>query len=209
MTGRAGALCGAILFCALLLGVHVSADPAADPRAAEARAMAGRLAAELRQALGRALERGGPAAALQVCADRAQVLTARIARRSGWSVRRVSLRERNPQDRPDAWEARVLRKFEAARGQGRPAAKLEYWEEVTQADRTYFRYMRAIPAGPACMPCHGPTDRIAPEIKRLLSREYPHDRATGCLPGGIRGAFSLRIPVPAGRSPSPGEGDKP
>jgi len=77
---------------------------------------------------------------------------------------------------------------------------------VVQADGPYFRYMRAIPASSFCVTCHGPPNRIDPKLGELLRRQYPHDRATGFLPGMIRGAFSLRKPLRPGPRPTTSRG---
>ncbi|MFN2315611.1 MAG: DUF3365 domain-containing protein, partial [Gemmatimonadales bacterium] len=54
-----------------------------------------------------ALERGGPSAAIAFCADSAQVRSARHAA-EGVTLRRVSERVRNPENRPDERERRLL-----------------------------------------------------------------------------------------------------
>ena len=50
-----------------------------------------------------------------------------------------------------------------------------------------FRFMKAIPAGPVCLACHG--TELSPEVSQVLAELYPQDRARGYSPGDIRGAF--------------------
>jgi len=46
-----------------------------------------------------------------------------------------------------------------------------------------------------CVNCHGDSASLAPEIKERIARDYPADRATGYLPGQIRGAVSVKRPL--------------
>jgi hypothetical protein len=55
--------------------------------------------------------------------------------------------------------------------------------------------MKALPVQPVCVNCHGDAANLAPEIKERIAREYPADRATGYLPGQIRGAVSVKRPL--------------
>ena len=57
------------------------------------------------------------------------------------------------------------------------------------------RLMKAQVTGGLCLVCHGKT--IDPEVAKLLDQYYPSDTARGYGPGEIRGAFSLRRPLPA------------
>ncbi|MGV6851130.1 MAG: c-type heme family protein [bacterium] len=63
-----------------------------------------------------------------------------------------------------------------------PATKTEQQNGITT-----FRFMKAIPAGRACMACHGQSINhgLASKIQQL----YPQDQATGYQPGDIRCAF--------------------
>ncbi|MDZ4097730.1 MAG: DUF3365 domain-containing protein [Methylophilaceae bacterium] len=60
------------------------------------------------------------------------------------------------------------------------------------AGGSWFHYMRAIPTQPQCLQCHGSLEQIAPNVRALLSAEYPADRATGYSAGDIRGAISIK-----------------
>jgi hypothetical protein len=42
-----------------------------------------------------------------------------------------------------------------------------------------------------CVACHGQPKQLAPGVQARLSRDYPHDKATGYLPGQLRGALSI------------------
>jgi len=57
----------------------------------------------------KALKSGGPAHAIQVCAEKAPSIAQQLSTETGWMVKRVSLKVRNKQTAtPDAWETKVL-----------------------------------------------------------------------------------------------------
>jgi hypothetical protein len=39
-----------------------------------------------------------------------------------------------------------------------------------------------------CLSCHGDLNTISPEVKEVLKKEYPQDRATGYKINDLRGA---------------------
>ena len=106
---------------------------------------------------------------------------------------RTSLKTRNPNNAPDAWEARILEQFEALKAAGNPIDGMAYAEVVdTDGEKTY-RFMKAIPTQEVCLACHG-TD-INPELAKAIDEAYPEDQARGYSAGDIRGAFTLSKPL--------------
>ena len=78
---------------------------------------------------------------------------------------------------------------------GTDPAGLEEWQVETTDGGRVGRYMKAIPTGPQCVLCHG--ENIAPDLRETIQRLYPEDQATGFAPGELRGAFSVRVQLPA------------
>jgi hypothetical protein len=170
-----------------------AADTAA--MAAEARTVVKSFASELKGELVAALESGGPVEAIAVCNERAPALAAAAAERSGWRVGRTSLKLRNPDNAPDAWESAVLRNFDARAAGGESPKKIEFSAVVDQQGQRTFRYMKAIPtAEKPCLACHGKA--ITPQVLEQLDSRYPDDRARGYGAGEIRGAFTLSKTLP-------------
>lgn len=100
---------------------------------------------------------------------------------------RVSLRNRNPANAPNEWQAAVLQDFETRQATGEPVDALA-WQEVTEiGGQQEFRLMKAIPTIALCLACHG--EAIAPPLADKIAELYPADRATGFREGDIRGAF--------------------
>ena len=146
-------------------------------------AFAGALKAELTTAM----QAGGPLAAIEVCNARAPSIAASVSQESGMQLSRVSLRNRNPGNAPNAWQTAVLKDFERRLAAGEAVTALT-WQETSSADgHREFRLMKAIPTGGLCLQCHG--EAIAPPVAEKISVLYPEDRATGFREGDIRGAF--------------------
>ena len=169
-----------------------AASPAADSaRVARAQAAASDLGADLMAMLTGELARGGPAAAIAVCADSAQVRTSRHER-EGVAVRRVGTRVRNVRNTPDSLESAVLAAFEAElRAGGEPTDTVVM--QPVPGGGTRVRYLRAIRVQPQCLTCHGPESGIPDTVRAMLATRYPDDRATGYAAGDLRGAISVQV----------------
>ena len=140
----------------------------------------------LKPHLKKALQSGGPANAIQICSIKAPKIAEDIRRETGWNVKRVSLKPRNNETAlPDIWEADVLRQFEKRQLNGEQVGNITYSEVINEQ----YRYMKPLVVEPLCLNCHG--KKLVPEVKQILKRYYPEDKATGYSPGQIRGAFSL------------------
>lgn len=187
----------ALWLCLLSLAPAAVAgcDRADRQRAAACRDVAERFGARLRAELQRAMQEGGPAAAVDICHEVAPTIAAELAAETGWRVGRTSLRWRNPDHAPDAWEEEGMRAMAAELAAGAVPGDLERHELVTAVDgRRYFRYLKAIPTGPVCLRCHGA--RIDSTVAARLGALYPDDQAVGFQAGELRGAFTITQPLP-------------
>jgi hypothetical protein len=168
--------------------------PVADSATLQlARVVADSLDEELMGLLEPALERGGPAMAIHVCADSAQVRTLRHWK-NGIYIRRVSDRVRNVDDTPDAIERQLLEHLAEAHQENRLPRELV--QVIRAPDGTHeLQYLRPILVDERCLPCHGDPTGFDPEVRAVLARRYPEDRATGYAVGDLRGAISVRVPL--------------
>jgi len=138
----------------------------------------------------------GPVEAIPVCKEKAPQLLREQAARTGWDMRRVSLKTRNPErGTPDVWEARQLADFNIRAANGEKIDSIEKAEIVSIDGKPVFRYMKALPVGDVCLKCHGPIDTLDAGLKAKLAESYPHDQATGYAKGQIRGALTVKRPL--------------
>ena len=154
------------------------------------RALIGRFAANLQAALMTGMAEGGPVSAIQVCNTKAPEIARGLQIEPGWSIRRTSLKLRNPDNAPDAWERTTLEAFDKDRAAGKNPAELETHAVVEDGGKRVFRYMKAIPTAALCLNCHG--GDITAKVTAQLDQLYPEDLARGFKEGDIRGAFSVR-----------------
>jgi len=178
-----------LAMCFLLLSMNCHSDQHSDTNAeiAAAKTAIKELATSLQSELKAAMQAGGPVAAIGVCNTKAMPITQKVAAEQGMHLGRVSLKNRNPENLPNEWQASVLEDFQRQKAEGKAIDSLAWSETVTVNGEQEFRFMKAIPTGKICLMCHG--TEISPQIEQVLADLYPADRATGYGEGDIRGAF--------------------
>jgi len=134
----------------------------------------------------------GVLSAVAVCSDTAQVLTNEFGLTKGVYIKRVSFKSRNKNNVPDEFEAKVLKGFEQRNNEGKLTTDTEYFEITEENDHNYLRYMKPIKIGAACLMCHGNEENISPEVKELIAKKYPDDKAVDYNNGDLRGAVSIK-----------------
>jgi hypothetical protein len=183
--------------CALALALWAACVGAQAQDAAwiqDARQVAAQVPPKLLATLTQAIDKGSPDGAIAVCRDEAPKLAKAASEQSGWSIRRVSLRQRNPKAVPDAWERAALEDFDRRAAAGESPATLEKAELVDEGGQKVQRYLRALPTQPLCLACHGDAASLSPAVSARLKELYPEDRAVGYAVGQIRGAMTIRRP---------------
>ena len=174
-----------LLLLVLITNAYAGGDEEMQTRVNESRAVIKEFAGQLVGRLQQALQEGGPENAIQVCNIAAPGIASNLSDKYNWSIERTSLKIRNPNNEPDAWEQTVLKGFEQRKQNGADVTKLDYYEMTPDG----FRYMKAIPTQALCLTCHGET--VADSVKSKLAELYPNDKATGFKIGDIRGAFTI------------------
>jgi len=144
-------------------------------------------ATALQTELKAAMQAGGPVAAIGVCNEKAIPITKQVSTEQGITLKRVSLKNRNPDNAPNEWQTSVLEDFEDRKAAGSDVGSIAWSETATVDGQQEFRFMKAIPTAAVCLACHGTS--LAPEVSQTLAELYPRDLATGFSEGDIRGAF--------------------
>lgn len=133
--------------------------------------------------------------AIAACNEKAPKMAAAASQNTGWAIRRVSLKNRNPKAIPDSWEQAVLEDFDRRVSAGESPATMEKAEIVADGDKRTLRYMKALPTQKICLNCHGMPDQLVSEVKATLSQHYPNDKAIGYSEGQVRGALTVKRPL--------------
>jgi hypothetical protein len=135
-----------------------------------------------------ALSRGGPGSAIGFCHLDATYVSQRIGKDAGIAAGRTSDRLRNPTNAPRPWAAPLVKA-----NAGRQAKSVEGFV-VDLGNRVGV--LRPIAERPVCASCHGPVEKVSPQVLRVLADRYPADRAVGFRDGEIRGWFWVEMPKP-------------
>jgi hypothetical protein len=158
----------------------------------EMRENASEFLGQLKSILIKQIKSEGMLSAVDVCSDTAQVLTNNFGLMKGVYIKRVSFKNRNQNNVPDEFEEKVLKQFEQLESKGKLTSDTEHSEIITENDYQYLRYMKPIKIGAACLKCHGTEDKISAEIKGVITKRYPDDKAVGYKNGDLRGAVSIK-----------------
>jgi PAS domain S-box-containing protein len=118
-----------------------------------------------------------------------QVVATQVAKKitsgSPYYVRQVSLRYRNPENRPDSFETAHLQDFN--KGKGGEVSSLEKVD-----GKLTFRYLQPMVAVESCLACHGVYDNAPAFVRARFPRGH---FSYGYKSGETIGAVSVSIPM--------------
>ena len=104
---------------------------------------------------------------------------------TGYQLRQVSSKYRNPKNKPDKFEENALAEFEKNEN-------LSEYKGVEKIDgQKVLRYLIPLYIEEACLKCHSAKETV-PEI---IQEDYPEDKATDYVFGDLRGAISVAVPI--------------
>lgn len=156
----------------------------AEPYMEKGRKVSAATFALLSSTLKSKLESVGPLEAVSYCNTAAMALTDSIAKAENVSVKRTSLKWRNPSNKPTEWEEKILKLFESQKERGE-----ELFPKVFRFSDAKTVYVSPILMLPLCTKCHGKS--IDSGLQEKLKTLYPNDMATGYEAGDLRGIWSI------------------
>ena len=129
--------------------------------------------------------------AMGFCTGKAEELTQEINAKlpKGTSVRRTALKTRSTKNAPDEVDISVMNAY-----QEKALAKtLDPKDIVVVGKDDTHRIYKPLIIADACLKCHGDADKISPQIKSVIDKNYPKDLATGVKKGDFRGVIVSEI----------------
>ena len=137
-----------------------------------------------------ALIEGGLEYAIGFCNLKASPIVDSLRKNYGAEIRRVTFKARNPADRPDEIEAKILEAYTEAIANGQAMA-----DHVQILDDSQVLFARPITIDNAlCLSCHGtPGQELSADAQALIRKYYPDDEAVGYQIGELRGMWSIRL----------------
>lgn len=146
-------------------------------------------ALETKKVLGKNLmgtiQKEGTEAALKFCNVNAIPLTDSMSVHYNAKIKRVSDKNRNPNNKANAEELGYIEQFKKdlmAQKEIQPIV-------VEKAEKRHFYY--PIETNTMCLQCHGKQESIKPEVLKKIKILYPNDLAVGYNENEVRGIWSI------------------
>lgn len=154
---------------------------------------AGLMLSGVKSELQRAMSSRGPAHALSFCNAELPTIVGRISKElpQGVTVRRATLKPRNPRNAADETDKQAIDFFVKAFESEKPELRAKHY--TVQGISGDFRYYQPIMIAAECLACHGERNSLPDDVKRLLDQKYPRDQATGYGIGDLRGVVRVEI----------------
>lgn len=154
----------------------------------------GEFSGELRSRLVAAIKSSGPTGAINECRLAAPAVADSMSQQ-GWTIRRVTDKTRNQDNRATLAEKNIMAIFT---GSIQPKRKF-FGDWKTEDSVTTYTYYKPIFVKKACLQCHGDLQTLAPGVYQAVKKHYPIDKATGYKEGDLRGMFVVETVWPDGR----------
>ncbi len=158
----------------------------------EAKAAIMKMGKTLKMHMKQNMKAGGPVQAATFCSDKARGIAKEVnaGYEKGVSVKRISLKYRNPADKPTADEAKVLQELHTAFDTKKSLPKML----VKEVGKNHYKVYKPIFINKGvCLTCHGAGDVRDEKAYKLIKAKYPNDKAIGYKKGDLRGAFVVDI----------------
>lgn len=181
----------ALLATALLANPYESKQDEID----EVTAIGKKASSDLLKALGgnlkKHLKAGGPMEAFDFCSNNAYALTQEVDKSFGdaVTVKRISIKYRNPANKPKEDEEPILRALHLMNQNGVVPPR----EIIQDKGNGFYKYYKPLFVNKeACLHCHGDVYKNK-ELSAAIRNIYPSDRATGFKMNDMRGAIVVEI----------------
>jgi len=145
----------------------------------------------LKMNMKKSMKTEGIVGAADFCANKASVLAAEVnnSYAKGTSVKRITLKPRNPKNMAKGEDKVVLEKFAAMAAKGEALPKML----VKEISKNHYKVYKPFNMGKACIKCHGEVASMNKEAYGIILKRYPDDKAVSYKEGDFRGAFIAEI----------------
>jgi arsenate reductase-like glutaredoxin family protein len=128
--------------------------------------------------------------AAEFCTQKAKDIAKEVSKNfpENIKVRRVAIKYRNPNNKPDKKDLEILQKFETSL-KNKSLKKRPVVVDVNGTKRVYVPLI----VEKACTKCHGDINKIDPKVKSIIAKAYPNDKAVNFKEGDLRGAVVAEI----------------
>lgn len=131
------------------------------------------------------IQKEGTEKALAFCNHEAVPLTDSMSVRYNAKIKRVSDKNRNPNNKANAEELIYIEQFKKDLAEKKEVKPIV----VEEGEQVHFYY--PIPTNTMCLQCHGKPEAIKPEVVKKIKELYPNDLAVGYGENEVRGIWSI------------------
>ena len=136
------------------------------------------------------IQNHGTLEALEFCNIKAMRLTDSMSTIHHATIKRVSDKNRNPNNKANTEELKYMEQFKLEVGQN-----VDVKPVVVEKDgKVHFYY--PIITNAMCLQCHGTANEIQPEVAEKILKLYPNDLAKGYKENQVRGIWSIEFNDP-------------
>lgn len=118
------------------------------------------------------------------------------------AIKLTSLRVRDPKNTPDEADFAALDLVRIALNAGEAPPKIVVQKVEAAAAPPEWRVYRPIAVSPKCLLCHGDSESLQPQVRHMLERLYPEDKANGYSAWEWRGLIRVSYETPAPPPPA-------
>ncbi len=186
-----------ILVFSILLLINISnADETSEKVKEIGENVSKQLLKTLKHSLMKSITQNGLYGAVQFCSKNALSLTKQVEKKidNGITIKRTSLKFRNPLNKPDKYEKEVLLFFEKSLKKGEKLPSY-YIQVINENGKKYYRYYKPLKVKGLCLSCHGNPDKMDKKLLKTIKQLYPNDKATGYKLNDFRGVIRVSIPA--------------
>jgi hypothetical protein len=133
-----------------------------------------------------AMESGGPEYAVNFCSERAIAITDSLSNKYECEIKRVALRNRNPDNAVTTEDKVVYDDFAEGLASGSALQP-----QVVEQEKAMLFYKPIVLGMPACLKCHGKPDDLDPNALTAIQSRYPDDKAVDFSLGELRGMWRI------------------
>lgn len=131
------------------------------------------------------IQKKGTEEALAFCNHEAIPLTDSMSVYYKAKIKRVSDKNRNPNNKANAEELEYISQFKSL------VAENKEIKPITKEKDNTVHFYYPIVTNTMCLQCHGKQENIKPEVQKKITELYPNDLATGYGENEVRGIWSI------------------
>jgi hypothetical protein len=134
---------------------------------------------------------GGIINALNFCVREANNIENNVNKtyNEGISVKRVTLKARNPKNIASSDEQKILKNLHKLQKEGKALPKML----VVNISNNHYKVYKPIFINDVCLKCHADVQKIDKKVYNLIKSSYDTDKAIGYKNGDLRGVFIADI----------------